>query len=112
MKKRCKWCKIYFGDNVKEIIFAYLILINIVSAIVCVIDKNRAEEHRSRRISEKTLWLLSFAGGSTFMFLTMNIISHKTLKKSFMVGLPALMVFQVVLILWLTKLYASHIIWW
>ena len=90
----------------KEIIFAYVAAINIAAAAVCVIDKRRAQTRGARRIRE---WLISFAGGSPFMFLTMNIVRHKTLKKSFVIGLPALMVFQLVLILWLTKLFAGHI---
>ncbi|MBR4761507.1 MAG: DUF1294 domain-containing protein [Clostridia bacterium] len=93
----------------KEIIFAYVAAINIAAAAVCVIDKRRAQTRGARRIRERTLWLISFAGGSPFMFLTMNIVRHKTLKKSFVIGLPALMVFQLVLILWLTKLFAGHI---
>lgn len=43
------------------------------------------------------------------MYLTMILIRHKTLHKSFMTGLPILIIFQMFLVLLLTKLYQGHI---
>ena len=93
----------------KDFILAYFIAINILSGIVCCIDKRKAIRH-SWRISEKLLWILSLLGGSVGMYLTMHIIRHKTLHKRFMIGLPALIILQIVIILILTKFNPGHII--
>ncbi len=88
--------------------FWYLIGVNVLSVIICCADKIKAIRHR-RRISEKTLWAVSFLGGSVGMYLTMHIIRHKTLHKSFMIGLPALIILQIAIILLLTKFCGNHI---
>ena len=86
----------------------YIVSINIISVFVCAADKIKAIKHR-RRISEKTLWLLSLLGGSAGMYLTMQIIRHKTLHKKFMIGIPLIIIFQIFLILLLTKTGFGHI---
>ncbi|MBO4433351.1 MAG: DUF1294 domain-containing protein [Clostridia bacterium] len=91
------------------LIIIYLIFINVLASFICVWDKLKAIKNQYR-ISEGTLWLLSFLGGSVGMYLTMCIIRHKTLHKSFMVILPALMILQMTLILLLTKMIERNII--
>lgn len=93
----------------KEFVIWYFVFINALSAVICCADKIKAKRH-TRRISEKTLWVLSILGGSVSMYLTMHIIRHKTLHKRFMLGIPLIIVFQIILILLLTKVYQSHII--
>lgn len=93
----------------EKVLICYLVAINLLSAIVCAVDKIKAAR-RSWRISEKTLWVLSLIGGSVGMYLTMKIIRHKTLHKSFMIGLPVLIALQIAFILILTNLYNGHII--
>ena len=44
------------------------------------------------------------------MYLTMRIIRHKTLHKKFMIGIPLIILLQIVLVLLLTKLFHGHII--
>ena len=87
----------------------YLAFINLLSAVICIADKIAAIR-RKRRISEKTLWLLSVFGGGVGMYLTMHIIRHKTLHKKFMIGIPLIIIFQIALILLLTKIFDGHII--
>lgn len=93
----------------EKVLICYFTVINLLSVIVCTVDKIKAARH-SWRISEKTMWVLSLIGGSVGMYLTMKIIRHKTLHKSFMVGLPVLIALQIAFILILTKLYNEHII--
>lgn len=93
----------------EKYVLLYLAFINLLSAVICAADKIKAIRHK-RRISEKTLWLFSFAGGSVGMYLTMHIIRHKTLHKTFMIGMPLLIILQIVTVLVLTKLYSGHII--
>lgn len=86
----------------------YFGFINLLSAVICAADKIKAV-NGSYRISEKTLWLLSLLGGSVCMYLTMRAIRHKTLHKSFMIGLPLLIIAQIATVWLLTKLYYGHI---
>ena len=87
-----------------KILFAYLVLINILSVLVTVSDKRRAAKHQWR-IPESTLLLLSALGGSLAMFLTMKGIHHKTKHKKFMVGIPVIIFLQIVAI-------TSFFYWW
>ncbi len=73
-----------------EYFLVYFFMISAVSVFICVIDKHNAAAEKWR-ISEKTLFLLSFIGGALAMYLTMRIIHHKTRHKRFMWGLPIIM---------------------
>ena len=84
----------------KELIFfnimpAWLILISLISVIVTAADKVKAKRV-SRRVPEATLMLLSVLGGSLAMLITMIIIRHKTKYPKFMVGIPVIIVLQIV----------------
>ena len=68
-------------------IAVYLIFINIVAAIVCAVDKIKAR-FDGWRVSEKTLFIISFIGGALGMYIAMKLIRHKTQHKRFMIGLP------------------------
>lgn len=78
--------------------FLYLIVVNIAAVIVTVHDKNAAEKHR-RRISERMLLTISALGGAPAMYLTMLIISHKTRKRKFMLGIPIIFLIDLVVVL-------------
>lgn len=81
----------------------YILLINLISIIVCIVDKIKAQRNLWR-ISEKTLFTLSAIGGALGMYLTMITIRHKTKHKSFMVGLPFMfLVHGVLLLLYLQR---------
>ena len=75
------------GCEKMKLALLYYVIINIIAAIVTVADKTAAKKG-SRRISEKTLFAISFLGGSFLMFAVMRIIRHKTLHNRFMLGLP------------------------
>ena len=74
----------------------YLLFINIVSALVCIADKLKSRKG-ARRISEKTLLILSALGGGAAMFVTMLVIRHKTKHLKFMLGIPLIIASQCVL---------------
>ena len=73
----------------------YLAAISIVSILVCCYDKFAAKHLQRRRTREATLLLLSALGGSVAMFVTMQLIRHKTKHAKFMVGIPVIFVLQV-----------------
>lgn len=78
---------------VLQIFLVYLILINIISVIVTIVDKVCAIKH-IWRVRERTLLILSAVGGSVSMFVTMQIIRHKTRHLKFMLGIPAIFIVQ------------------
>ena len=79
------------------VVFAiYLVVINIATFIVYGVDKSKAK-NSEWRISEKVLILLAVVGGSVGAILGMNAFHHKTQHLKFSVGVPVILVLQVVL---------------
>ena len=77
------------------LLLAYLALISLVSVIVCCYDKFAAKALKKHRTREAFLLLLSALGGSVAMLLTMLLIRHKTKHMKFMIGIPAILLVQV-----------------
>ena len=74
----------------------YLLIINIIAFIMYGIDKWKA--HRKQwRISEKMLLFLAVIGGSAGALAGMYIFNHKTLHKKFTIGVPLILVIQVMI---------------
>lgn len=59
-----------------------------------VYDK-RAAQCKKRRVPERTLLTLGILGAALPMYVTMQIIRHKTQHKKFMWGLPAIILLQI-----------------
>lgn len=78
-----------------EIILLYVAVISIVSMIVCIYDKIASKHMTKHRTRESSLLLLSAIGGSVVMFLTMQLIRHKTKHKKFMIGIPLIIILQI-----------------
>ena len=72
----------------------YFALISIIAVIVTVADKAKAKMG-AWRVKEATLLLLSAIGGSVAMFITMQVIRHKTKHPKFMIGIPLIIAAQV-----------------
>ena len=78
---------------------AYIAIISLISIVVCIYDKKISKKNRVElRIPEKTLLLLSALGGSVAMFITMQLVRHKTKHVKFMLGIPLIMVIQAAVI--------------
>lgn len=79
----------------------WLVLINVVTFFVFGLDKWKAKrkvkKESVRRVPEKTLFLLSAIGGSVGALLGMRVWHHKTLHKSFRIGIPAILIAQILL---------------
>ena len=81
-----------------EYILIYFAVISLITIIATVYDKKAAKKWTKNRIPEKVLFLLAILGGSVAEYLTMLKIRHKTKHKRFMIGLPIIVVLQVVAI--------------
>lgn len=78
----------------------YIILINLVSLLLMKTDKNRARQ-RKWRIPEASLWFVSIIGGSLGTWIGMFLFRHKTKHLSFRIGLPLLIIIQVLSVIML-----------
>lgn len=80
-------------EDVKLLIFAYLIVINTVGFFISLADKSAARNGRWR-VPERTLFLVSIIGGSVGTYISMRIFHHKTKHKRFMIGIPLIIAVQ------------------
>lgn len=71
----------------------WLLIMNIVAVVVTVADKRRARRGM-RRVPERVLWTLALGGGAVGMYTAMRAVRHKTKHRSFMWGLPLVIVAQ------------------
>lgn len=83
--------------SVKNIVI-YLILINIIAFLAMYIDKRKAKKGK-RRIPEKTLFVLVGLGGGIGGILGMYLFRHKTKKTRFVIGFPAILIFEVLVVI-------------
>ena len=74
----------------------YLLIINVIAFSLFGIDKFKAGR-RLWRIPEKTLFLSAILGGSIGAILGMQIFRHKTKHKTFTIGIPAILMVQILL---------------
>ena len=83
-----------------EYALIYVAVVSLITCIVTIYDKIAAKKWTKHRVPEKILFLLAVLGGSGAEFLTMLKIRHKTKHKRFMIGLPIIILLQVISI-WL-----------
>ncbi len=74
----------------------YLLVINVVGFFIMGYDKSRAKKHRWR-VPEKTLFACCIIGGSIGCIAGMYVWHHKTKHWYFVIGMPAILLAQIVL---------------
>ncbi len=80
----------------EKIIIGLLIVINIVAFLMYGIDKSKAKRG-AWRIPEATLLGIAFLGGSVGAFLGMRVFRHKTKHARFVIGVPAMLIFHILI---------------
>lgn len=78
----------------------YIILINIIAFALMGIDKSKARK-KKWRIPEKTLFLSALFGGSIGANLGMQLFRHKTKHLHFVIGMPLILIIQIVVVCYL-----------
>ena len=78
----------------------YLALINLTAFLLMGADKSRARRGLWR-IPEKVLFLSAVLGGSVGAMGGMFFFRHKTRHLRFRIGLPAILLLQIALPIWL-----------
>lgn len=74
----------------------YLLIINALSFLLMLIDKQKAKKDRWR-IPEKTLMAVAILGGSLGGIAGMKLFRHKTKHPKFSIGLPVILAVQILL---------------
>ena len=83
-----------------RIVFIYLVIVNLIAFLLMAMDKSRARKHQWR-IPEKTLFLSAILGGSIGAIAGMYTFHHKTKLWYFVIGMPAILIVQIALIVWI-----------
>ena len=89
--------------NLQEIfsiqnIIIYLIIINLIAFFMMWLDKRKAKKGKWR-IPENTLPIPVLLGGGIGGIAGMYIFRHKTQKAKFVIGFPAILICEILLIL-------------
>jgi uncharacterized membrane protein YsdA (DUF1294 family) len=69
----------------------------VITFILFSLDKKRAKS-RQWRIPESTLLFVSLLGGAVGGLIGMQIFKHKTKKMKFVIGMPIILVFNIMIL--------------
>ena len=86
-----------FATKISTLIFGFLFM-NLIGYLMMYLDKKYAKEEK-RRIKESTLFLTAVLFGSVGILLGMRKFRHKTLHKSFTIGIPLIIIGQIILVI-------------
>ena len=89
------------GDifSVRNIII-YLIVINLIGFYMMWSDKRKAKWGKWR-IPEQTLFIVTALGGGIGTIAGMYTFHHKTKKPKFTIGLPTILILEIILVVYL-----------
>lgn len=82
-----------------QILFIYLIIINLVAFTAYGVDKWKAKKDKWR-IPEKTLILLAAIGGALGAYAGMRYFRHKTQHKKFTICVPLFLILWIIGLVW------------
>lgn len=87
--------KAYLG-----LIMMYMVAISLFGLFQMGYDKKQAKKG-FWRVPEKTLFLTAAAGGAMGVFMGMKLFRHKTKHKSFTLGIPMLLMLNLLVVGWI-----------
>ncbi len=87
-------------NNVILILVVYLAVVNVIGFFAMGLDKLKAKK-RAWRIPEATLFIIALIGGALGTTAGMHVFHHKTKHWYFLYGMPAILVIQLVLVLFI-----------
>ena len=79
-----------------NLLYIYVIIINIVTFFIYGLDKSRAKAGQWR-IPEAQLIFLAVIGGAVGALAGMKVFHHKTRKPKFKTGVPAILIIQLII---------------
>jgi uncharacterized membrane protein YsdA (DUF1294 family) len=90
------------GSNLMKLFLLYLLLMNAAAFVLMLVDKIKAVNSQWR-IPESTLIGSAVLGGSAGALLGMYAFRHKTRHAKFTIGIPAILIVQIILAIWFFK---------
>ena len=88
-----------------QILLVYLLLVNAAGFLLMLVDKIKAKRNLWR-IPEATLMGVAAIGGSIGAIAGMNLFRHKTKHAKFYIGLPVILVLQIVAVICIVFYFA------
>jgi uncharacterized membrane protein YsdA (DUF1294 family) len=85
------------------ILIIYLSVINLIGFILMGYDKSQAR-NSGQRVPEKRLFSFALLGASLGIWLGLRTYRHKTKHMTFVIGLPALLILNIVCVYFLVKM--------
>ena len=86
----------------QTLILLYLLIVNAVAFLLMLVDKRKAQK-KLWRIPESTLLLSAAIGGSIGALAGMYTFRHKTRHLKFTLGVPAILVVQMIAVFLLMR---------
>ena len=86
----------------QTLILLYLLIVNAVAFLLMLVDKRKAQK-KLWRIPESTLLLSAAIGGSIGALAGMYTFRHKTKHVKFTLGVPAILVVQMIAVFLLMR---------
>ena len=77
-------------------ILGFLVVINFITFLTMLIDKNKSIKTGTERISEGMMFFMATIFGSIGIYLGMFVFRHKTRKWYFLIGIPLLILQNIV----------------
>lgn len=84
--------------DVITMLLSYFAAVNLIGFALMGIDKYKAKK-RAFRIPEATLFIIAIIGGSIGSIIGMYTFRHKTRHRSFVYGMPFILIVQIALII-------------
>lgn len=81
-------------------ILLYLLMVNLIGFFMMWSDKRKAKKGKWR-IPEQTLFAITALGGGIGTIVGMYKFRHKTKKLKFTIGLPMIVILEIILIIYL-----------
>ena len=88
-----------------QILLVYLLLVNAAGFLLMLVDKIKAKRNLWR-IPEATLMGVAAIGGSIGAIAGMNLFRHKTRHVKFYIGLPVILVLQIMAVICIVFYFA------
>ena len=83
--------------TVTNVLYLYVAAVNVVTFFIYGLDNSKAKAGQWR-IPEAHLIFLAGIGGSVGALLGMRVFHHKTRKPKFYIGVPVILIVQIILI--------------
>ena len=88
-----------------QILLVYLLLVNAAGFLLMLVDKIKAKRNLWR-IPEATIIGVAVIGGSIGAIAGMNLFRHKTKHAKFYIGLPVILVLQIMAVICIVFYFA------